>query len=273
MIIARRKGFTLIELLVVIAIIAILAAILFPVFAQAREKARTAMCLSHMKQIGLALMMYAQDWDEKYVHFYNNRTAQATFSNTGLAGYWEYALYPYTKSWEVFKCGSTSPFTWVDAQPRAGGPTVRIPDFRTSGFGIAWGHAAGCQGYVRSMAEMQAPAATIFIADSSLWSINGNDESNGYQDIYCPIGLHYPEGANLHDCFRDQCTTGKGTGLEPLPPGSGWVSRRHMMGANAVFMDGHAKWHSYKRLRETDPAQDIWGHTTTPPQTANGGQC
>src|SRR5258707_10170131 len=65
---ARRQGFTLIELLVVIAIIAILAAILFPVFAQAREKARQAGCLSNLKQIGTAAMMYVQDYDETYPH-------------------------------------------------------------------------------------------------------------------------------------------------------------------------------------------------------------
>ncbi|MDW8052685.1 MAG: prepilin-type N-terminal cleavage/methylation domain-containing protein, partial [Armatimonadota bacterium] len=62
----QRKGFTLIELLVVIAIIAILAAILFPVFAQAREKARQTMCTSNMKQIGLAIVMYLNDYDEKF---------------------------------------------------------------------------------------------------------------------------------------------------------------------------------------------------------------
>ena len=62
----RRKGFTLIELLVVIAIIAILAAILFPVFAKAREKARTSSCASNLKQLGLAAMMYVQDYDEKF---------------------------------------------------------------------------------------------------------------------------------------------------------------------------------------------------------------
>src|SRR5437870_4404146 len=62
----HRKGFTLIELLVVIAIIAILAAILFPVFAQARNKARAAVCSSNLKQIGTAVQMYAQDWDEKF---------------------------------------------------------------------------------------------------------------------------------------------------------------------------------------------------------------
>src|SRR5437870_10743090 len=68
----RRKGFTLIELLVVIAIIAILAAILFPVFAQAREKARQATCLSNLKQMGLAEMMYAQDYDERYSNTHLN---------------------------------------------------------------------------------------------------------------------------------------------------------------------------------------------------------
>ena len=126
------------------------------------------MCLSHMKQIGLALTMYSQDWDETYVWFYNGRTAAVVFKSSnppggwysGLPGYWHWALYPYTKSWDVFKCGSTAPWNWVE-ETDFNDVTTRIPDFREGGFGIAWAHAAGCTGYVRKVAEMQAPAATM----------------------------------------------------------------------------------------------------------------
>src|SRR5437762_10954036 len=87
----RRKGFTLIELLVVIAIIAILAAILFPVFAQARSKARQAMCLSNVKQMGLAYTMYAQDYDETMVPLLIQGTATpSTTTILGEGGLWWY---------------------------------------------------------------------------------------------------------------------------------------------------------------------------------------
>src|SRR2546425_2646692 len=77
----RRRAFTLIELLVVIAIIAILAAILFPVFAQAREKARQATCVSNLKQLGTAAMMYAQDYDETWPMLESGGTARLTVAN------------------------------------------------------------------------------------------------------------------------------------------------------------------------------------------------
>jgi len=104
----NKKGFTLIELLVVIAIIAILAAILFPVFGRAREKARTASCASNLKQIGLAIMMYSQDYDELL--------PLVLLDDNGTAGYqsddstWAELIRPYVKNSQIFKC----PSAWGD---------------------------------------------------------------------------------------------------------------------------------------------------------------
>ena len=103
----KRTGFTLIELLVVIAIIAILAAILFPVFAQAREQARMSTCLSNFKQIGTGVMMYLQDWDETYPM---NRIAQnpggSECNGKGKMVTWKSETQPYVKNIAVFKCPS-----------------------------------------------------------------------------------------------------------------------------------------------------------------------
>ena len=117
-----KKGFTLIELLVVIAIIAILAAILFPVFAKARDKARQAACLSNLKQIGMATMMYAQDYDDCYPYFYfvksmawpyGNLVSPLSGINTYDGGPWTYMLAPYIKNANIWYCG-TSPRDPVD---------------------------------------------------------------------------------------------------------------------------------------------------------------
>jgi prepilin-type N-terminal cleavage/methylation domain-containing protein/prepilin-type processing-associated H-X9-DG protein len=103
---ARRSGFTLIELLVVIAIIAILAAILFPVFAQAREKARQSSCSSNLKQIGTALMMYVQDYDETYP----NRRFEPFDTSNSNARYddnsWRSVIQPYVKNTQILVCPS-----------------------------------------------------------------------------------------------------------------------------------------------------------------------
>ncbi|MEN6304107.1 MAG: DUF1559 domain-containing protein [Armatimonadia bacterium] len=111
-----RRGFTLIELLVVIAIIAILAAILFPVFAKAREKARQASCLSNLKQIGTAVLAYAQDYDEALPW-----GAEITWSGTaGQSGFIGVALQPYIKNWQIFICpsvvGYSNTWRWVGYQ-------------------------------------------------------------------------------------------------------------------------------------------------------------
>ena len=101
MIVRKRKAFTLIELLVVIAIIAILAAILFPVFARAREKAKTASCLSNLKELGLGMLMYTQDYDQIIPAWYR-------YSPPGVSNYicWTAVIYPYVKNKQIFCCPS-----------------------------------------------------------------------------------------------------------------------------------------------------------------------
>ena len=99
-----RRGFTLIELLVVIAIIAILAAILFPVFAKAREKARQSSCASNLKQLALAHLQYVQDYDERTIHWFGYWDAGEY--NPPAAAYWYENLMPYVKNGQIFICPS-----------------------------------------------------------------------------------------------------------------------------------------------------------------------
>jgi prepilin-type N-terminal cleavage/methylation domain-containing protein len=101
--IQSRSGFTLIELLVVIAIIAILAAILFPVFAKVREKARQISCVSNMKQLSLGVIQYVSDYDQMYPADPPITTGNGTTSNPQYCG-WAGRIYPYIKSTAVYKC-------------------------------------------------------------------------------------------------------------------------------------------------------------------------
>src|SRR5688572_7142500 len=104
----KRRGFTLIELLVVIAIIALLAAILFPVFARARENARRTTCQSNMKQMALGMIQYTQDYDEKFGFGGCGSTCADFPTECGTAGSWAEMVQPYIKSTQIFKCPSDS---------------------------------------------------------------------------------------------------------------------------------------------------------------------
>jgi prepilin-type N-terminal cleavage/methylation domain-containing protein len=113
----HKQAFTLIELLVVIAIIAILAAILFPVFAQAREKARQSACLSNMRQMGLAVNMYLQDYDERF--------PLDSHTGTNAPWVWLRSLEPYTKTKLLYRCPSDPSTNWT--RPLPGFRTVASP--------------------------------------------------------------------------------------------------------------------------------------------------
>jgi len=247
------RGFTLIELLVVIAIIAILAAILFPVFAQARDKARSAGCLSNMQQIGKALMMYFQDNDEKATWFWNSQVGKQNY----LAGYWYVCLFPYTKNLQVFICpsvGTRGPahdqyaeYCYPDLKP--------LPDLNRCGYGYNWAHVGfgggdpyfNPSGDTKALAAIGEPARTLYIADSS-YSPDSNQNA-GWQDIKCPLLPHKKKLASQLDVY----VSGKQFG----GPDNANISRRHAGGANGVFMDGHAKWSSYNTfIGERSPEKE-----------------
>lgn len=199
------QGFTLIELLVVIAIIAILAAILFPVFAQARAKARQASCLSNMNQIGKATLMYVQDYDEQfYPHRFNCPGPKATavctqyldgngnlipdaqnFGTTGSAYryYWCFLLQPYIKNWDVFKCPSNAngfaPNTHNNQQTcnGAGCTGLNYGGQNSYGHNDAYmspaGAFAGATGQPASVSDaaVPRPASIILITDATYYGV------------------------------------------------------------------------------------------------------
>jgi prepilin-type N-terminal cleavage/methylation domain-containing protein/prepilin-type processing-associated H-X9-DG protein len=154
-----RRAFTLIELLVVIAIIAILAAILFPVFARAREKARTASCASNVKQIALGGLMYSQDYDE-VVAGWNFGARGSSCAGGFRAGCWpEHAIYPYVKNHQLFQCpsrrftGRTTCGNWY--------PESNAMNLNSS---YGW-NCRGLGGFGTWAAQIQRPAELFWIAD------------------------------------------------------------------------------------------------------------
>jgi prepilin-type N-terminal cleavage/methylation domain-containing protein/prepilin-type processing-associated H-X9-DG protein len=233
-------AFTLIELLVVIAIIAILASILFPVFARARENARRASCMSNMKQIGLGITMYVQDYDEKYpIPWYGATypggysTVEQTKSGTPgeyfhqcTSGYcgasydkhwitWMDMIYPYVKSVQVFRCPSST-----DDEHR--------PDYILNGAfnGIYRSHyKSGATNGTTSLSEIERPSGAVM-----LWE-TGQDSA----------------GANTE---ADYVNNGAATSI-PRWAGEHLI---HLEGMNLAFGDGHVKWMSLQRiLAETGP--------------------
>ena len=152
------SGFTLIELLVVIAIIAILAAILFPVFAQAREKARQASCISNNKQVGLAILQYVQDFDEQFPSGKTATAAAPAVFVAKLVGVgWAGQTYPYSKNAQVLRCpdDATAPI----------GASGAVPAMYPVSYSFNYNIAGGQAGSGAALASLGAPASTILLSE------------------------------------------------------------------------------------------------------------
>ena len=242
----NRKAFTLIELLVVVAIISILAAILFPVFARARENARRASCASNLKQIALGVMMYVQDYDEKYpvqermtdppADGYQQNFATNTGSDTTN---WLRAIHPYVKSYQVYSCPSTIPFN--DANNDTNN-TKYAPNGDNAASYIGNGvifHRVGYPGSL-SVAAIDEVSNVIMIHE-------GPDIRNS--SITRPYAS--PSGGVINYLYFNY----SGAAL----------NRKHFDGANLAFTDGHVKWKKLTNICMTD-----YGVTKSPDVCGDG---
>jgi prepilin-type N-terminal cleavage/methylation domain-containing protein/prepilin-type processing-associated H-X9-DG protein len=202
-----RRAFTLIELLTVISILAMLAAILFPVFARARENARRASCQSNLKQIGLATLQYAQDYDERMVKVY-------TYYGPGSTNlvWWQDVLQPYMKSYQIVLCASQSPPSSYALNRPVGFPDPLLTSYAgnnvlkdASGNALFPPLRSG-PNPGRAMSALEEPATTILFLET----VTDNME------------------------FFAWSQTDLGN--------SSVVDKRHFQGCNFAFADGHAKW-------------------------------
>ena len=273
----KKSAFTLIELLVVIAIIAILAAILFPVFARARENARRASCQSNMKQIGLGLLQYSQDYDETVVAWRfgpgSGGEGRGVYSGSGQAYVWNDAIFPYVKSEQIFNCPSAK-FDTTDGfnvRPYAyltPGSASRQSNNKTLGsYGInAMNVPVGgnyYEGNVASnlsdgnfftdktvaLASIATPATTVYVAETR----GGHDNSgtNTYANAIRWIdGLNptsiVPAGTDGIE-YRGWGRDASGGNYE--------VVERHLETVNVLWCDGHVKAMRLDQLVPTKPLQ------------------
>lgn len=217
----KQRGFTLIELLVVIAIIAILAAILFPVFARARENARRSSCQSNLKQIGLGLFQYTQDYDE--------RLPRSWVAVEGDAGYyrWMDVIQPYIKSTQLFSCPSDSvnkPFITSATQPVYSSGTTKRTTAELGSYGMNIAYWDGADNYTGlqdgvAISRIGSTASTIFAVDGG----NNNNGEIAWQNV----------GNTNAAGFINNTSN---------PPTLGtWAVARHLETINTLFCDGHVK--------------------------------
>jgi prepilin-type N-terminal cleavage/methylation domain-containing protein/prepilin-type processing-associated H-X9-DG protein len=217
----KRHGFTLIELLVVIAVIAILAAVLFPVFAQARDKARSVACLSNMRQIGTAIMMYVQDYDETFPAAYNY--------NGGYG--WQEEVEPYVKAGQrigmnqtdrlskgrsIFVCPSYGAGARPNDPQALGAPTDPCP---VATLGTQPNRSYACSEFIFGIEGLGSPSATLAAIETPAQTV-AIVETEGSRDW-----VDRDDRPAYHEC------------------GYMMGRMRHQGGGNYILADGHAKWY------------------------------
>jgi prepilin-type N-terminal cleavage/methylation domain-containing protein/prepilin-type processing-associated H-X9-DG protein len=221
-----KRAFTLIELLVVIAIIAILAAILFPVFAQAREAARKSTCQSNLKQLGTAITMYVQDYDELYPHVSVNATggAGSFFTYPNSYSTWLGMLQPYIKNHGIGQCPSMAPVDMFNLAATAN-PKLNL------GYSynklLAW----------RSMASVVQPASIFLVTEGfGNYGVIGA-QGGGWFDVNAPYGRNTSTGVVTPYTFGMGCAVYGGF----TNGGSFLYDKIHGGKNNYLFVDGHVK--------------------------------
>ncbi|MEO6908835.1 MAG: DUF1559 domain-containing protein [Abditibacteriaceae bacterium] len=241
---SRKTGFTLIELLVVITIIAILTAIMFPVFARARENARRASCMSNLKQIALGIMMYTQDYDERLPILarppVGSESPLAAYPDYyGTYGYftWVDEINPYVKSGQIFNCPSDTNL----ATPPAGkygqisyGMNGYLDNYVSTWNGPRVGDCASqWSGGSQGLANIVNPSGKILVGDiykrspyaPPIFWPNLSTYSSPY--YIWPLDMQFDSNTAWG---ASATTTWK------------YSSGRHLGGANIAFVDGHVKW-------------------------------
>jgi prepilin-type N-terminal cleavage/methylation domain-containing protein/prepilin-type processing-associated H-X9-DG protein len=237
-----KRGFTLIELLVVIAIIALLAAILFPVFARARENARKSSCSNNLKQIGVGMLQYQQDYDETTVPGIIDVPG-------GLVG-WIQIIQPYVKSTQSFQCPSDSYRGTENGALMATPPAPYVPEFHSS-YALNFDTITPNERSGVAIADVQKPAGVVWAADKGMTGQNsppwinltsGNNagkNQNGWFLANAWTGVAGTYGTNNSD-KNGQINGGDGHWSAPNP--------RHLDTCNFLFMDGHVKSQPISRI-------------------------